>query len=397
MTAAPTAPSHKHTCLRCKREFDCLTPGLCTAVAKVLPNLVIQHQGEIRVIPHCLPEYKGYIPKVEFDKGSGILHGEVVGIRDVVTFQGHDVTDIEKAFHDSVDDYLAMCAERGEEPCQRGGQPMSDHNCVAPCKICGWGIATDGTEIQPLLEGDLAVAINGAKAFVEELRSAAPTAPSTEYEHMARQKAEMLARSPEQVELRALRREVETWRWLHWDHAGASWACPCGNANSASIERCDECGAEQPRPTAPVEQEGGEFGDAIKALELSAAKVVLGAVALFPPQEPLSNKKASEIEGIAKNCLSFPVDFHTAARQRVLELYEKVEADRDEWEGLAGALRGYRDELMAEIAALREDAAILELAGQIMDFSSVDWESAKAEARRRIASLSTSTATGAER
>lgn len=60
--------------------------------------------------------YKGYVGKVEFDAEAGILHGEVVGIRDVVTFQGSSVKEIEKAFHDSVDDYLAFCRERGEEP-----------------------------------------------------------------------------------------------------------------------------------------------------------------------------------------------------------------------------------------------------------------------------------------
>ena len=33
-------------------------------------------------------EYKGYIGKVEVDDEAGILHGEVINIRDVVTFEG---------------------------------------------------------------------------------------------------------------------------------------------------------------------------------------------------------------------------------------------------------------------------------------------------------------------
>jgi predicted HicB family RNase H-like nuclease len=61
-------------------------------------------------------QYKGYIGKIEFDAEARILHGEVVGIRDVVTFQGASVEEIEKAFHDSVDDYLSFCKERGEQP-----------------------------------------------------------------------------------------------------------------------------------------------------------------------------------------------------------------------------------------------------------------------------------------
>src|SRR5580692_2870874 len=61
-------------------------------------------------------EYKGYIGKVEFDDVAGIFHGEVVNTRDVITFQGHSVAQLKKAFRDSVRDYLAFCAGRGEEP-----------------------------------------------------------------------------------------------------------------------------------------------------------------------------------------------------------------------------------------------------------------------------------------
>jgi len=61
-------------------------------------------------------EYKGYMGKVEFDDEAAIFHGEVINTRDVVTFQGESVKELKKAFRDSVDDYLAFCAERGEEP-----------------------------------------------------------------------------------------------------------------------------------------------------------------------------------------------------------------------------------------------------------------------------------------
>jgi predicted HicB family RNase H-like nuclease len=61
-------------------------------------------------------EYKGYIAKVEFDSDAKLLHGEVVGIRDVVTFQGESVSELNNAFRASVDDYLAFCKARGEEP-----------------------------------------------------------------------------------------------------------------------------------------------------------------------------------------------------------------------------------------------------------------------------------------
>jgi len=61
-------------------------------------------------------EYKGYIGKVEFDDEAGIFHGDVINTRDVITFQGESVEELNTAFHDSVDDYLAFCRERGEDP-----------------------------------------------------------------------------------------------------------------------------------------------------------------------------------------------------------------------------------------------------------------------------------------
>lgn len=61
-------------------------------------------------------EYQGYIGKVVFDDEAGIFHGEVINTRDVITFQGQSVTELKKAFRESVEDYLAFCASRGEEP-----------------------------------------------------------------------------------------------------------------------------------------------------------------------------------------------------------------------------------------------------------------------------------------
>ncbi len=61
-------------------------------------------------------EYRGYVGKVEFDDEADLFHGEVVNTRDVITFQGKSVDELRLAFHESVDNYLAFCEERGEEP-----------------------------------------------------------------------------------------------------------------------------------------------------------------------------------------------------------------------------------------------------------------------------------------
>ena len=59
-------------------------------------------------------EYKGYFGTVEAD--AGIFVGRVAGLRDVITFEGATFSEVEQAFRDSIDDYLAFCVQRCEPP-----------------------------------------------------------------------------------------------------------------------------------------------------------------------------------------------------------------------------------------------------------------------------------------
>jgi predicted HicB family RNase H-like nuclease len=61
-------------------------------------------------------KYKGYTGYVVYDDEARIFHGEVVGIRAVITFQGTTVEEIEQALKDSIDDYFDWCEKRGKEP-----------------------------------------------------------------------------------------------------------------------------------------------------------------------------------------------------------------------------------------------------------------------------------------
>ena len=68
-------------------------------------------------------EYKGYRAAVQFDYEAGVFHGEVVDTRDIIVFEGTLVEQLEREFHFSIDDYLAVCAERGRE----SDKPFSGH------------------------------------------------------------------------------------------------------------------------------------------------------------------------------------------------------------------------------------------------------------------------------
>lgn len=61
-------------------------------------------------------EHNGYFGSVEYSSGRGVLHGKVIGIRDLVTYEGVSVKELKEAFEASVDDYLETCKKLGKEP-----------------------------------------------------------------------------------------------------------------------------------------------------------------------------------------------------------------------------------------------------------------------------------------
>ena len=60
--------------------------------------------------------YKGYAARIEFDAQDRIFFGRLASIQDIVTFHGETVDELEAAFKEAVDHYLATCAELGDEP-----------------------------------------------------------------------------------------------------------------------------------------------------------------------------------------------------------------------------------------------------------------------------------------
>lgn len=60
--------------------------------------------------------HDGYEALVAYDDDAQRLHGEVVNVRDVITFQGKARSERKLAFAESVADYRELSRERGEEP-----------------------------------------------------------------------------------------------------------------------------------------------------------------------------------------------------------------------------------------------------------------------------------------
>lgn len=61
-------------------------------------------------------EYKSYYATVHFSAEDEAFHGKIIGINDLVNFEGTTVKQLKAAFHEAVDDYLETCKELGKEP-----------------------------------------------------------------------------------------------------------------------------------------------------------------------------------------------------------------------------------------------------------------------------------------
>lgn len=61
-------------------------------------------------------KYKGYTGNAEYDSEERLFYGRVDGLTDIVAFQGTTVEELEADFRAGIDDYLAVCEERGVEP-----------------------------------------------------------------------------------------------------------------------------------------------------------------------------------------------------------------------------------------------------------------------------------------
>lgn len=61
-------------------------------------------------------KYKGYIGQVSYDNKDRMFYGEVIGLRDIISFCGKSVEELEKSFRESIDFYLDLCKKDGVRP-----------------------------------------------------------------------------------------------------------------------------------------------------------------------------------------------------------------------------------------------------------------------------------------
>ena len=61
-------------------------------------------------------KYKGYIGSVAYSEPDKVFFGKLEGIDALVNYEGESVAELTAAFHEAVDDYLALCEDMGQKP-----------------------------------------------------------------------------------------------------------------------------------------------------------------------------------------------------------------------------------------------------------------------------------------
>lgn len=61
-------------------------------------------------------KYKGYSANIHFSSQDDVFYGKILGINDLIMFEGNSVKDLKKAFKEAVDDYLKTCKQLNKTP-----------------------------------------------------------------------------------------------------------------------------------------------------------------------------------------------------------------------------------------------------------------------------------------
>ena len=61
-------------------------------------------------------KYKSFLSSVEYSVDDNCLFGKVMFIKSLLTYEGETLQELEKIFHQTIDNYLADCQAEGIKP-----------------------------------------------------------------------------------------------------------------------------------------------------------------------------------------------------------------------------------------------------------------------------------------
>lgn len=60
--------------------------------------------------------YNGYTATIAYNSDDEVFFGKVIGVNDLIVFEGTSVTELKAGFKEAVDDYLETCKQIGKSP-----------------------------------------------------------------------------------------------------------------------------------------------------------------------------------------------------------------------------------------------------------------------------------------
>ena len=61
-------------------------------------------------------KYKDFMGSVHFSTDDEVFHGKLIGINDLVTFEGSSVVELKNSFEEAVEDYIELCRNVNKSP-----------------------------------------------------------------------------------------------------------------------------------------------------------------------------------------------------------------------------------------------------------------------------------------
>jgi predicted HicB family RNase H-like nuclease len=61
-------------------------------------------------------EHKGYSGSIEYSEEDGLLYGQILGIRGLISYEGETGKELEKDFKEAINIYLEDCKATGKAP-----------------------------------------------------------------------------------------------------------------------------------------------------------------------------------------------------------------------------------------------------------------------------------------
>lgn len=61
-------------------------------------------------------KYQDYTATIRYSSDDEVFFGKVIGINDLIVFEGTSVAELKEAFQEAMDDYLETCKDLGKSP-----------------------------------------------------------------------------------------------------------------------------------------------------------------------------------------------------------------------------------------------------------------------------------------